>query len=85
VIPDYQKAISEISRVLTAGGIFACTTPALGISKKFDTVWGKKSDKHGFHSFTKDDIKKACFSSRLDYKCFDTNGEVLYFTALKEK
>jgi hypothetical protein len=71
--------------VLTTGGIFAYTTLTPGISKKFDAVRGKKPDKHGFHSFTEDDIKKACFSSRLDHMRFDTNGGILHFTALKEK
>ena len=83
MIPDYEKAISEISRVLTAGGVFACATPAVGINKEFDAMWKKNTDKQRFHSLAEADIQKACSSSGLDYSRFDTNGGVLYFTAHK--
>ena len=83
MIPKYQLAISEAARVLKKGGIFVCSTPAIGISKGFDATWKKISDKRNLHSFTQEDIDDACSVNGLSYRRIDTNGGVLYFQAQK--
>lgn len=83
MIPKYQLAISETARVLTKSGIFVCSTPAIGINKKFDIMWKKISDKRNLHSFTQEDIDDACSLNSLSYRRINTNGGVLYFQAQK--
>ena len=56
MIPKYQLAISEAARVLKKGGVFVCSTPAIGISKEFDATWKKISDKRNLHSFAEEGI-----------------------------
>ena len=85
MIPKYQLAIAEATRVLTKGGVFVCSTPVVGISKDFDTTWKKISAKRSLHSFTEEDIKEVCSHYGLLYSCYDTNGGVLYFQAQKAK
>lgn len=85
MIPEYHMAIAEISRVLKKGGVFVCSTPVVGISKKFDFTWKKISDKRDLHSFYEADIQDACSRNGLIYNRFNTNGGVLYFHAQKRK
>ena len=85
MIPKYQLAIAEAARVLTKGGVFACSTPVVEISKDFDATWKKISDKRGLHSFTEEDIEQVCSHNGLMYSRYDTNGGVLYFQAQKAK
>jgi len=83
MIPKYQPAIAEISRVLIRGGVFVCSTPVVGISGEFDSTWKKISHKRNLHSFTEGDIKQVCSQNGLTYSRHDTNGGVLYFHAWK--
>lgn len=83
MIPNYQLAISETSRVLTKNGLFVCATPAVGISEEFDTTWKKIAYKRNLHSFTQKSIDEVCSRHGLRYRPIDTNGGVLYFQAQK--
>jgi ubiquinone/menaquinone biosynthesis C-methylase UbiE len=85
MIPKYQLAIAETSRVLTKGGVFVCSTPIVGISKDFDATWKKISDKRNLHSFTEEGIEQVCSHNGLMYSRYETNGGVLYFQAKKGK
>ena len=81
MIPKYQLAIAEVARVLIKGGVFVCSTPVVGINRKFDITWEKIADKRGLHSLSEDDIKAVCSRNGLIYSHIDTNGGVLYFHA----
>jgi hypothetical protein len=83
MIPKYHMAIAETARILTEGGVLACSTPAIGINKDFDANWQKISVKRGLHSLTEQDIDNTCAKNRLFYQHCATNGGVLYFYAWK--
>lgn len=83
MIPKYQLAISEAARVLKKGGVFVCSTPAIGIIKEFDATWKKISDKRNLHSFAEEGIDDVCSRNSLSYRRINTNGGVLYFQAQK--
>jgi ubiquinone/menaquinone biosynthesis C-methylase UbiE len=83
MIPKYQLAISEAARVLKKGGVFVCSTPAIGIIKEFDATWKKISDKRNLHSFAEKGIDDVCSRNGLSYRRINTNGGVLYFQAQK--
>jgi ubiquinone/menaquinone biosynthesis C-methylase UbiE len=83
MIPDYQQAIAETARVLTRGGTFLCSTPAVGISAPFDANWKKISGRRALHSLTEATLQDACLRNGLHYDHYDTNGGVLYFQARK--
>jgi len=83
MLPKYDKAISEVSRVLKAGGIFICSTPIVGICDEFDLNWSKISKKRNLHSFSANDVAKVCSSNNLNYDRVATNGGMLYFQAKK--
>lgn len=84
MIPEYRSAISEIARVLTAEGVWVCTTPILGLNEAFDAKWKRISGKRGLHSFTEENLREDCLQNGLSYRRYDTNGGVLYFTASKQ-
>ena len=84
MIPEYRSAVSEIARVLTTGGIWVCTTPAVGLNEAFDANWKKISGKRGLHSFTETELQGLCLQNGLNYHRHDTNGGVLYFSASKQ-
>jgi ubiquinone/menaquinone biosynthesis C-methylase UbiE len=84
MIPDYKKAIKEISRTLKAGGAFFGCCPVTGIDKKFDNLWEKVVQRRKMiHSLNKNDIKSTCEKSGLQYKKIGANGGLLYFTSIK--
>jgi len=83
MIPGYQSAIAEAARVLTKGGVFVCSTPAVGINTEFDATWKKISEKRNLHSLTEEVIEEVCSHNDLTYSRYDTNGGVLYFQARK--
>jgi len=83
MIPKYQMAIKEIARVLVKGGVFVCSTPAVGIDREFDTVWEKISAKYYLHSFGVTDIENVCNAAGLRFRQRDTNGGMLYLISKK--
>ncbi len=85
LIPDYQLAIAQISKVLANGFLFVCSTPVVGIHKEFDAKWKKLAEKNDAHTFTIDDLQNVCRHNGLTFTSCDTNGGILYFQAHKEK
>ncbi|WP_028581549.1 class I SAM-dependent methyltransferase [Desulfogranum japonicum] len=85
MIPNYQEAIMEISRVLVKEGTFVCGTPAVGIHPEFDTTWKKMAAKHSLHSLTVSDIENACKQAGIRFRLCDTNGGIVYFQADKSQ
>ncbi|MBN1797621.1 MAG: class I SAM-dependent methyltransferase [Spirochaetales bacterium] len=84
MIPDFKKAIQEISRVLGSKGYFFGCCPVTGINDKFDLTWNKIVEKRKMiNSLNENDIKNACEKSGLTYKKIGANGGLLYFKSVK--
>jgi ubiquinone/menaquinone biosynthesis C-methylase UbiE len=84
MIPDCEKGVSEVSRVLRNGGLFLSATPAVGINTEFDLTWGKIAAKRNLHALNEDAVKRLCSGNALDYAHIATNGGMLYFHAEKK-
>ena len=84
LIPDYQRAIAQISKVLTNGNLFVCSTPVVGVHKEFDEKWKKLAEKNAAHTFTMDDLQNVCHRNGLSFTRCGTNGGLLYFQARKQ-
>lgn len=84
MIPDCQKGVSEVARVLKNGGLFFCSTPAVGISRAFDRGWKKIASRRELHALSEEAIKQLCIGNALSYTRIATNGGVLYFRAEKK-
>jgi ubiquinone/menaquinone biosynthesis C-methylase UbiE len=84
MIPDCDKGISEVARVLKNRGFFLCATPAVGISSEFDPTWEKIAARRNLHVFDEEAIRRLCSCNGMEYSRIATNGGVLYFRAKKK-
>jgi ubiquinone/menaquinone biosynthesis C-methylase UbiE len=85
MIPDCEKGVSEVARVLKNGGLFLCATPAIGINSAFDLIWKKIAAKRNLHALDEKAIKRLCSGNALSYHSIATNGGVFYFYAEKSR
>ena len=83
LIPDCDKALAEIARVLKHGGTFVCSVPTLGINARFDTRWKEIMARGGVHGLTRGKLEQAFADNRLILSRHANNGAVLYFLAQK--
>jgi ubiquinone/menaquinone biosynthesis C-methylase UbiE len=65
MIPDCQKGVSEVARVLRNGGLFLCATPAVGISSEFDRTWDEIAARRSLHTLDEEAVRRLCSSNEM--------------------
>lgn len=79
MIPQYQKCIENVSRILKTGGTLLVSSPTVGIVQEFDALWEKIAPKRHLNVLTESTYELMFSSSGMTYQRIQTNGSMVYF------
>jgi len=85
MIPQYQKCMENVSRVLKTGGTLLVSCPTVGIIQEFDALWEKIAPKRHLNVLTEPTYELLCFSNGMTYQRIETNGSMVYFEGTQNK